>query len=119
MRGGYCRLKNLTHRNSQTLAALYTPMQFRICAEMIIGGIHASHDEPPSTTMFSQSGSLNVMKKSSSNAVVQKKVLRSSLFPRIDVRNIDREVQPKRSSFSGKMEVAKTFLCSKLSSKMC
>ena len=22
MRGGYCRLKNLTHRNSQTLAAL-------------------------------------------------------------------------------------------------
>ena len=22
MRGGYCRLKNLTHKNSQTLAAL-------------------------------------------------------------------------------------------------
>ena len=46
-------------------------MQFRIWAEMIIGGIHASHDEPPSTTMFSRSGSVNVMKKSSSNAVVQ------------------------------------------------
>ena len=46
--------------------------------------------------------------------------MRSSLFPRIDVRNIDREVvQPKRSSFSGKMEVAKPFLCSKLSSKSC
>ena len=45
----------------------------------------------------------------------QKKVVRSSLFPRIDIKNIDREVQPKRSSFSGKMEVAKPFLCSKLS----
>ena len=32
------------------------------------------------------------------------------MFPRIDAKNIDREVQPKRSSFSGKMEVAKTFL---------
>ena len=50
---------------------VHTPMQFRIWAEMIIGGIHASHDEPPSTTMFSRSGSVNVMKKSSSNAVVQ------------------------------------------------
>ena len=49
----------------------------------------------------------------------QKKVVRSSLFPRIDARNIDREVQPKQSSFSGKMEVAKPFLCSKLSSKSC
>ena len=49
----------------------------------------------------------------------QKKVVRSLLFPRIDVRNIDREVQHKRSSFSGKMEVAKPFLCSKLSSKSC
>ena len=50
---------------------IYTPMQFRIWAEMIFGRIHASHDEPPSTTMFSRSGSVNVMKKSSSNAVVQ------------------------------------------------
>ena len=49
----------------------------------------------------------------------QKNVVRSSLFPKIDAKNIDREVQPKRSSFSGKMEVAKPFLCSKLSSKSC
>ena len=47
------------------------------------------------------------------------KVVRSSVFPRIDVKTIDREVQPKLSSFSGKMEVAKPFLCSKLSSKSC
>ena len=33
------------------------------------------------------------------------KGLRSSLFPRIDAKNIDREVQPKGSSFSGKMEL--------------
>ena len=30
------------------------------------------------------------------------------MFPRIDAKNIDREVQPKRSSFSGKMEVENT-----------
>ena len=39
------------------------------------------------------------------------------MFPRIDAKNIDRELLPKRSSFTGKMEVAKPFLCSKLSSK--
>ena len=57
---------------------------------------------------------------SSCNGNIEKeKVVRSSVFPRIDAKNIDREVQPKRSSFSGKMEVAKPFLCSKLSSKSC
>ena len=30
MRGGYFRLKNLTHRNSQTLAALLSPMLFSV-----------------------------------------------------------------------------------------
>ena len=33
--------------------------------------------------------------------------MRSLLFPKIDAKNIDREVQPKQSSFSGKMEVEK------------
>ena len=47
----------------------------------------------------------------------KEKVVRSWVFPGIDAKNIDREVQPKRSSFSGKMEVVKPFLCSKLSSK--
>ena len=36
----------------------------------------------------------------------KEKIVRSSVFPRIDAKNIDREVQPKRPSFSGKMEVA-------------
>ena len=35
------------------------------------------------------------------------------------VAKIEKCRQPKRSSFSGKMEVAKLFLCSKLSSKSC
>ena len=38
---------------------------------------------------------------------------------RFDAKSIDREMQPKRLSFSGKMEVAKPFLHSKLSSKSC
>ena len=56
---------------------------------------------------------------SSCNGNIDRKRLRSSLFPKIDAKNIDREVQPKRLSFSGKMEVPKPFLCSKLSSKSC
>ena len=39
----------------------------------------------------------------------QKKDVRPSLFLRIDAKIFDREVQPKWSSFSGKMEVAKPF----------
>lgn len=34
----------------------YTPMQFRIWSEMIVGGIHASLDEPPSSAMFLRAG---------------------------------------------------------------
>lgn len=49
----------------------YTPMQFRIWAEMIAGGVHVSHDEPPSTTMFNRSGSINVKKKTTSDVVTQ------------------------------------------------
>ena len=30
----------------------YTPIQFRIWAEMIAGGVHISQDEPPHTTFF-------------------------------------------------------------------
>lgn len=50
---------------------VYTPMQFRIWAEMIVGGVHISQDDPPSTTMFNRSGSVNVKKKTSSDVVTQ------------------------------------------------
>ena len=50
---------------------VYTPMQFRIWAEMIAGGVHISQDEPPCTTMFNRSGSVNVKKKTTSDVVTQ------------------------------------------------
>ncbi len=40
----------------------YTPMQFRIWAEMYNGGIHSSLEEPPSSTMFVRAGSGNPKK---------------------------------------------------------
>ena len=49
----------------------YTPMQFRIWAEMIVGGVHISQDEPPSTTMFNHSGSVNVKKRAAPDVVTQ------------------------------------------------
>lgn len=49
---------------------LYTPMQFRIWAEMIFGEVHTSHDEPPSNTMFTRAGSER-KPPSSSDMVIQ------------------------------------------------
>lgn len=47
-----------------------TPTQFRIRADMVIGGVHSSHDEPPSNTMSIRSGSETVKRKSYSAYVV-------------------------------------------------
>lgn len=51
------KLKDL-HRESG-----YTPMQFRIWAEMHNGGLHPSLDEPPKTTMFARAGGGQAAKK--------------------------------------------------------
>ena len=51
------KLKDL-HRESG-----FTPMQFRIWAEMHNGGLHPSLDEPPTTTMFARAGGGQATKK--------------------------------------------------------
>lgn len=63
---------------------LYTPMQFRIWAEMIVGEVHTSHDVPPSTTMFTRAGSETVKRKSNSSDMVVQVVdkLASVLSPK-------------------------------------
>jgi hypothetical protein len=50
--------------------SLYTPMQFRIWADMIVGDMHTSSEEPPSSTMFLRSGSQTVKRKPSTSDVV-------------------------------------------------
>ena len=44
----------------------YTPMQFRIWAEMHNGGLHPSLDEPPTTSMFTRAGGGQATKKKTS-----------------------------------------------------
>ena len=34
----------------------FTPMQYRVWAEMHVGGVHNSTDNPPNTTMFVRAG---------------------------------------------------------------
>ena len=46
----------------------YTPMQYRIWAEMIVGGVHPSLDEPPRSTMFIRAGGGSAPKKRESVA---------------------------------------------------
>ena len=45
----------------------YTPMQYQIWAEMYIGGVHSSLEEPPTSTMFVRAGSGTTKKKTSPN----------------------------------------------------
>ena len=42
----------------------YTPMQYRIWGEMIIGGLYSSETECPSTLMFARAGGNQPKKKS-------------------------------------------------------
>ncbi len=35
---------------------MYTPMQYRVWAEMIVGGVHTSTDNSPTSTMFIRAG---------------------------------------------------------------
>lgn len=45
---GKMRLKKLEVKHGK----LYTPMPFKIGAEMNVGGVHISLDDPPSSTLF-------------------------------------------------------------------
>lgn len=47
----------------------YTPMQYRVWAEMVIGGVHTSIDCAPTTTMFIRAGG-GVKKKTDHSAIV-------------------------------------------------
>ncbi len=51
----------------------YTPMQIKVWGEMVAGGIHASLNDPPSTTMFARCGSVSntPKRKSSSDVIIQ------------------------------------------------
>jgi len=41
----------------------YTPMQYRIWGEMIIGGLYSSKTEAPNTSVFSRAGGKEPKKK--------------------------------------------------------
>ena len=46
----------------------YTPMQYRIWAEMYVGGVHPSLDQAPKSTMFIRAGGGSAPKKRDSVA---------------------------------------------------
>lgn len=47
-------IKDLRGKHSSS----YTPMQYRIWVEMMIGGLHSSSDDPPTTSMFGRAGGM-------------------------------------------------------------
>ena len=57
-------IKNLKEKNG---VSTYTQMQYRIWAEMIIGGVHADVSHAPTSTMFIRAGG-GVKKKDSNSA---------------------------------------------------
>lgn len=47
----------------------FTSMQFRVWAEMLVGGVHSSDNEPPNNSMFERCGNVPNKRRSSSNVV--------------------------------------------------
>ena len=66
----------------------FTPMQFRIWAEMLAGETHSSVDEPPSTSMLVRAGSAPVQKKDTATQAltVAARAIASALSPPVTGR---------------------------------
>ena len=77
--------------------SLYTPMQFRIWAEMVVGGVHTSHDVPPTNTMFTRSGSETVKNKSNNPAVQVLDKLATVLSPQTKTASPHGSGSPRNS----------------------
>ena len=82
------QFRNLTKLNEKH-GSSYTPMQIRIWSESIVGGIHTSLTEAPTTSMFMRAGKGDQSKKrdqgnsSMSEALTQAALaISSALLPR-------------------------------------
>ena len=58
------KLEKVVNELKELHGQQYTPMQYRIWGEMIIGGLFSSKDEAPNTSMFSRAGGKEPKKKS-------------------------------------------------------
>ena len=62
----------------------YTPMQYRVWAEMYLGGVHPSLDTPPTSTMFNRAGGGGSVKRKVGQEVVSAiSDLTSALTPKL------------------------------------
>ena len=74
-------IKTLKEKHGSTS---YTAMQYRIWAEMHVGGYHSSSDDPPTTTMFARAGGATPRRKTTADAVSQViSQLSSTLSPKL------------------------------------
>ena len=67
------------------LKGQYTPMQYRIWAEMLAGGVHRSYNDPPKSTMFVHAGGgVGTKKKATAANVISDAItqLSSALSPK-------------------------------------
>ena len=66
------KVQNTIDQLKEKHGSTYTPMQMRIWSEMIVGGIHATLDDPPvSSTFVRAGGGGSGKKKKYSNAVAE------------------------------------------------
>ena len=62
----------------------YTPMQYRVWAEMYLGGVHPSLDTPPTSTMFNRAGGGGSVKRKVGQEVISAiSDLTSALTPKL------------------------------------
>ena len=50
------RVQSCMHELREKHGTSFTPMQYWIWCEMIVGGLHASVDDPPTSSMFARAG---------------------------------------------------------------
>ena len=86
------KVQSILRKLKEKHGTLYTPMQCRIWSEMIVGGIHTSLEDPPTSSMFARAGSGKKKEegnKSMAEALTQAAVaISSALSPRPSVSSV-------------------------------
>ena len=65
------KAEEMVHSLREIHGKSFTPMQYRIWAEMVAGGLHESLEHPPNTSMFCRAGNTENKKKSAEGTLTE------------------------------------------------
>ena len=65
------KAEELVHSQKETHGKSFTSMQYRICAEMVAGGLHEDIDHLTNTSTFCRAGNTETKKKSAEGTLAE------------------------------------------------